>query len=211
MNEIAFAEGLVRLQVLFGVELTKAQQHVYLEALSDLTDQEFTDGCRALEAHWAPAFGVKFPAPGVIRKYALPHRNRASEAGELFDRIRSAGEYTPTGSRWTVGAIGEQFGPLAAEAFHAAGGSGAFAGEQDERSLPFLRKRFCEAYVASAEAMDRGEPVLALPVPRKRLPGRVGALIDGVTAAGAVTEGPSVRQLEQTRQDFKSLASGERT
>jgi hypothetical protein len=211
VTEIAFTAGIVRLQALYGVELTKAQLHVYREALGDLTDEEFTGGCKAVEAHWVPAFGVKFPAPGLIRRYALPHRNRASEAGELFDQIRMAGEWAPTGSRWTVGTIGEEFGPLAAEAFHAAGGSGAFAGEQDERSLPFLRKRFCDAYQASAEAMDRGEPILALPISRKRLPAPVNALVDGITARGAVADGPTAKQLDEKRRDFKSLATGEST
>jgi hypothetical protein len=108
-----------------------------------------------------------------------------------------------------VGTIGERFGPLAAEAFHAAGGSGAFAGEQDERNLPFLRKRFCEAYQASAEAMDRGEPVLTLPVPRRQLRGPLAGHVDRIVSGHTVNEGPTTKQLEDRRTDFRRLASGD--
>jgi hypothetical protein len=83
-----------------------------------------------------------------------------------FDRVCKLGVHSATGTRWSIRRVAEIEGPVAAEAFAAAGASSAFEREQGERDLPYLRKRFVESYVAAAEAQAKGRELAVAHAPK---------------------------------------------
>jgi hypothetical protein len=160
----AFVAGMAALGVNVRVAVTDAQRDLYWTMLSDLSDADFQ---RAVVITLNTA--RFFPTIAELREAVTPYNDHHAAAVMAFERILKAGEYTPTGERWTIRRVLEVAGPLGAEAFGTAGGSRAFEREQGERDLPFLRRRFVESYVLAAEAHDKGRPV-ALAVSQTALP-----------------------------------------
>ncbi|MGH8577887.1 MAG: hypothetical protein ACREXJ_13455, partial [Gammaproteobacteria bacterium] len=85
--------------------------------------------------------------------------------------------------------VAEIEGPVAAEAFAAAGASSAFEREQGERDLPYLRKRFVESHVAAAEAHAKGRELAVAQVPKLPRGSRVQQLIAETAARLSPPEG----------------------
>ncbi len=151
----AFSEAMAALGVNFRVEVSDAQRDLYWTVLADMPDTTFQVAVR--RALKRCRF---FPTIAELCEQVTPTVIPAAEAAVAFDQVRKTGEYDPhIGTYWSVRRVREKLGPVAAEAFAAAGASSAFEHEQDERSLPFLRKRFIEAYVLAATALRSGRPL----------------------------------------------------
>ncbi|MBA2412264.1 MAG: hypothetical protein H0V63_05495 [Burkholderiaceae bacterium] len=151
----AFSEAMAALGVNFRVEVSDAQRDLYWTVLADMPDVTFQVAVR--RALKACRF---FPTIAELCEQVTPTVIPAAEAAVAFEQVVKAGRYNPTiGTCWGVERVREQVGDVAAEAFVAAGASPAFESEQDTRSLPFLRKRFIEAYVLAATALRSGRPL----------------------------------------------------
>lgn len=88
-----------------------------------------------------------YPSPAVLRGYAAPQRNLATEAERVYKAIGALERYDPhRGGYWIEEDIREHLGDAAAEAHVTAGGSGARLREDDT----WTRKAFAEAYAAAA-------------------------------------------------------------
>jgi len=124
---------------------------IYFAAMQDLELDQVRHAC---------ALAVQtlkfFPTVAELRELATPYVDREAEATLAFEAVIKMGRYTPTGPVWNIRHIAEQLGPVPAEAYVAAGATRAFAQEQGEGDLPFLRKRFVESYVAAAIAQSKG-------------------------------------------------------
>lgn len=153
-DSAAFVAGLAALAVNCRVELTDPQTELYRSMLDDLSDADFARAVAAClrTSRW-------FPTIAELREKVSPYESPQAAAGVDFDRVRKAGRYTPVGYRWSYRDVSEQVGPIAAEAYVAAGGSSAFEQEQGETALTFLRKRFTEAYVVAFEAQRSGRTI----------------------------------------------------
>jgi len=142
---------------------TAMQRSVLIESLIDnrLTAEEVRRAYVAVRDALKPWW----PTPGEFLALARPAASSAtveSEANTLFDLVKANrgqayGRYSPE-----VGIVRERrlieaaHGRAAGLAFVACGGSAAFSA-MTERSEPWDRKRFCEAY-ESARA-DHGAPL----------------------------------------------------
>ncbi len=150
-----YGGALLALGVNCRQEITDAHMALFWTFLADLTIEDFE---RAVGLHMqASRF---FPTIAELRERVTPAVNFTAEAVLALQRVIATGVHDATvGTRWTIRRVAELVGPVAAEAFAAAGGSSAFEHEQSERNLPFLRKRFVEAYVAAAVDLRAGRPL----------------------------------------------------
>jgi hypothetical protein len=144
----AMAEGMALLASAFGEEVDAARMEAYRVVLSPLLEDEAW--LRAVRL--ACAREHYFPRPARLREYAQAgdvDRLRI-EVARAYQAVLDCGTYTPNGTVWLFRTIEQRLGPAAAEAFVAAGGSGAFAmcSPSDE---PFRLKRFVEAYTLAAQ------------------------------------------------------------
>lgn len=160
--------GMAKLAATFTTrELTPATMAIYWDALKDLEDEAFIGAVERiiLAEQW-------FPVPAIIRKFAVPFVDPVAAGAAAFERVCKLSEYTATGPIWKLGKIIEELGPIAGEAFVAAGATSAFASQQTDQGLPFLRKAFIEAYGRGLEAQSKGlHPTLPpLGTPISRLP-----------------------------------------
>lgn len=167
-----FAEGMAALGVNSRVEVTEAQRELYWTMLADLTDEQFQRAVLLTlqRSRW-------FPTIAELREAVTPHIDHAAEAVLAFDRVCKLGVHSPVGTHWSIRRVAEIEGPVAAEAFAAAGASSAFEREQGERDLPYLRKRFVDSYVAAAEAQAKGRELQSAHAPKLPRGSRVQELI----------------------------------
>jgi hypothetical protein len=153
-NREAFGLAMAALGVNCRTDVTEAQLELFWRFLEDLSDADFQ---RAVQVHIQTS--RFFPTIAELREHVTPKTNPAAEAVLAFGQVVKSGTYSPTGTRWSIRRVAELVGPIAAEAFAAAGASSAFEQEQGERDLPYLRKRFVDAYVAAAEDLRAGRPL----------------------------------------------------
>lgn len=149
-----------------------------------LTDEEIERGYVASRDASEPWW----PKPGVFLSRARPPASVAvvqTEANRLFDLIRdnpgqAYGRHSPeVGTIRDRRLIERAHGPAAGLAFVAAGGASAFGG-MSEKSEPWVRKAFSEAYEAARA--DHGAPLTldparlltSRPAPVPLLQGAVG-------------------------------------
>lgn len=176
-DDAAFKAALGSLAVNFRVALTPEQLSLYWHALADLSDAQFQAACSTLLQR-----AKFFPTVAEFRTASEPYVPVAAVAGLLFDAVCGLSHWTPGGDVWSPTEVSERYGPVACAAFHAAGGSRAFAQEQGDKNLPFLRKRFVEAYADAYAAASRGQDVLPSAALAQALPGTpVGNLVAAVT------------------------------
>lgn len=147
-----FQVGMAKLAATFTTrELTPATMAIYWDALKDLDDDAYIGAVERiiLSEQW-------FPVPAMVRKYAVPFIDPQVAGAAAFEKVCNLSIYTPTGPVWKLGQIIEELGPIAGEAFVAAGATSAFASQQTDQGLPFLRKAFVEAYGRGLEAQAKG-------------------------------------------------------
>ena len=148
------------------LEVSEAQLLLFWTYVPDLSIEDFE---RAVRLHIQTS--RFFPTVAELRERVTPHVDHAAAAVLAFEAVLKTGTHdAKTGAQFSIGRVGEHVGPVAAEAFAAAGGASAFSREQDERNLPFLRKRFVESYVAAAEALRLGRPLALASANQPRLP-----------------------------------------
>jgi len=155
-------KGLTLIATIPGKPLSKALFGVYFTALEDMSNEAFGHAVLALMKTFVPTRQEWFPFPGTIRRAAAPYVDVDAEAVRAFEAVLKASDYDPVrGQVWTFQRVAMRVSFLAAESFTAAGHSRAFASEQGEGDLPFLRRRFVEAYKKAWEAKESGR-VLAV-------------------------------------------------
>lgn len=174
-DEKAFTEAMSALGVNARIEVTDAQRELYWAMLADLSDEDFQRAVLVVlqNSRW-------FPTIAELREAITPHVDHQAQGVLAFERVCKLGVHDPVrGTTWTIRRVAELEGAVAAEAFAAAGASGAFERELGERDLPYLRKRFVDSYVAAAEAHAKGRE-LALTAGAPKLPrgSKVRELID---------------------------------
>jgi hypothetical protein len=150
-----FSEAVAALGENYRQEVADAQFALFWRLLSDLSIEDFQ---RAVVMHIRSS--RFFPTVAELRQYVTPHIDHVAAAVTAFEQVINTSTHdTKTGPRWSIRRVAEAVGPVAAEAFVAAGGSSGFEHELGERDFPFLRKRFVESYVAAAEAQALGRPL----------------------------------------------------
>lgn len=169
----AFAAAMGSLAVNSRLELSEEQLALFWAMLGDLSDEDF-----ARAVHTWINTSRYFPTIAELRQTITPYTNPHAEGTLAFDKVCDLGDYTPEGYRWRVTKIANVVGPVAAEAFLAAGGTRAFEQEQGEKNLTWLRKRFVEAYVAAFEAQRAGRQLAAAGQTRIPSGSPVQALVD---------------------------------
>lgn len=150
-----------------------------------------------------------FPAPAELLEPSKTEREaRAVETAAIaWELLLAAGDYHPSGTRWSRRSIEAKLGPAVGVAFETCGGQNAIAWmEADERE--WVRKRFVEAYIEHV----RFKPLEALPEPE-----RARALAQKPTLAlpappdeGEMTADEArafVKQLEERLRDGAEKAS----
>lgn len=150
----AFGLAMATLAVNCRTEVTGEQLELFWRFLDDLGDAEFA---RAVAIHLQTS--RFFPTVAELREHVTPKVNFHAQAVLAFEQVVKTGVHSPVGTRWSIRTVAEVVGPVAAEAFAAAGASSAFEQEQGERDLPYLRKRFVDAYVAASEDLQAGRPL----------------------------------------------------
>lgn len=156
-----FAGGMAQLGIAFNREITKPMYQVYWGALREISDEAYESGIEALLSSWQPTRAEWFPVPATVRRYCTPHVDVDALAITAFERVRSSGTYhAVNGTTYAYRVVAEKIGTLEAEAFIAAGGGSAFATQQTEAQLPWLRKAFVEAFKRGWEAKDQGREQL---------------------------------------------------
>ena len=183
MNDRArFASTMASLALslpMYGRTLTRELQEVYWAALRGLSDAEFQ---RAAEVLLTTE--KEFPPPARFFAVLLEGDPQADAQRALNAAWRAGRQLTPgQGSWWSGPAILAQVGRAAYEAFHACGGSAAFALVDSEFHGPGIRKAWAEAYRNQVEA----DPMRALPAPRVEAlpPGPDQLALEGEVGAAA--------------------------
>jgi hypothetical protein len=232
MTREAISELLTRMSASCAKEPTALQRSVLMESMIDnsLTPAEIKRGYIAVRDAAKPWW----PTPGEFLALARPPVSSAvveSEASRLFDLIRENtgmrfGKYNPeSGVIRERRLIEDVLGRAAGLAFVAAGGSQAFA-SMTEKSEPWVRKAFSEAY-EDARA-DYGAPVTldparllpAAPAPAKALTGAVEPseqekkfreLVLGFRspAAAGLNQKAADERLRILREQARELTSGD--
>jgi hypothetical protein len=150
-----FSKAMAALGENYRQEIADAQFALFWSLLSDMSVEDFR---RAVVMHMRSS--RFFPTVAELRQQVTPHIDHVAAAVNAFEQVTKTSTHdTKTGPRYSIRRVVEAVGPVAAEAFVAAGGPNAFAYELGERDLPFLRKRFIESYVAAAEAQSQGRPL----------------------------------------------------
>ncbi|MGH7511523.1 MAG: hypothetical protein ACREOQ_01250 [Gemmatimonadales bacterium] len=138
------------------LEVTEPQLQLFWTYLQDLTIEDFERAVR-LQVQT----NRYFPTVSELRERVTPHIDFAAAAVIAFEAVLKTSQHdSRRGPVFSLRRVAEIVGAVAAEAFAAAGGSGAFEHGQGERDLPFLRHRFVESYVAAAEAQRMGRPLV---------------------------------------------------
>jgi len=182
-------KGLTLLATIPGKQISKAMFGVYFTALEDVSNDAFSQAVISLMKTFVPSRQEWFPFPGTIRRAAAPYVDVDAEAVRAFEAVLKASDYDPVrGQVWTFQRVAMRVSFLAAESFTAAGHSRAFASEQGEGDLQFLRRRFVEAYKRAWEAKESGR---ALAVEEKHAIGQQAELLELTKGIG---NGPA-RQL----------------
>lgn len=163
-DRAAFANLLLTVAAAVDRELPEDRVTIYFAAMGDLELDQVRHACAA---------AIKtlrfFPTVAELRELATPYVNREAEGALAFEAVCKMGHYSPAGPYWNIRDVAEAMGPIAAAAYAAAGGSRAFANEQGESNLPFLRKRFVESYGEAAQEQARGREILP-PAAQRELP-----------------------------------------
>ena len=147
-NTALFRKGLEILCAGFSRELTKPLMDAYYLTLGNvLTDDEWR-----VKIRQALAEEERMPVPAwFLRDRKAEVELGLTRAGISFFESILRGEctYGPVGGKWiTHGSVERSLGDMAAEAFTAAGGEAAFLNARPQ-DLPFVQKRFVDAYKAA--------------------------------------------------------------
>lgn len=166
---------------MYGKECTTEMQGVYWSALKDLTDDEFERAAQVLIRR-----ETEFPPPAMFLEVARPQEDGASAAHQAMLAAWNAGrQVIPGQGSWFSGdLIRSQVGVAAYEAFHACGGSSAFALMDDEFHGPRIRREFAECYQRAVA----GDPGKTLPTEPTRPALTTGAILQ---AAAEIEAGDS--------------------
>jgi hypothetical protein len=128
---------------------TQVEYHRQLSA--QLSTQQFVAAATLVFNTWSADFR-NWPSPAQIVELITPTAKPALSAAEMFEKVLSAtndGVSKPNEQRIKV----QMLGAAAVRAFHAAGGMRDFR-DVLEVNVPWLRKRFVEAYELACENAD---------------------------------------------------------
>jgi hypothetical protein len=181
-----FAQQMAKLADRIGRALAGPTQREYHRVLSAaLTTEQFLAAMTLAFAKWPAAYRT-WPSPEEIVAYVAAPSAAALSAAETFERVLELTN-DPRRSPVDVRQLVEQISPAAKRAFNAAGGMRDFRGVL-EVDVPWLRKRFVEAYEHAAEhAQAEQSAALAL---RDAEP-RVAALVAGLAQAKQIPAAPA--------------------
>lgn len=174
-----------------GRQLHNATLREYYTHLSAaLTTEQFV-AATTLVFHAMSAAYRNWPSPAEIIELVSPVARPALAASEMFERVLETmtdPRIAPHDQRQRI----QLLGAAAVRAFHASGGARDFRNVL-EVDVPWLRKRFVEAYESACEHAT-AERVAALAL--NDAEARVAALISAVATAKAM---PPEKQLKQLR------------
>lgn len=159
-----FAQRMGLLAGRIGRELEAPVFREYYTQLSDmLTTQQFV-AATALAFHTWSAEYRNWPSPKQLVELIAPVEEPELSAGEAFERVLAiAGRYVHSPDFAQRMADIQQLGANTVRAFRAAGGFRDFSNPL-ESELPWLRKRFVQAYeatCANAESEQAAQLALA--------------------------------------------------
>jgi hypothetical protein len=156
------------------------QVEYYRQLSPQLTTQQFVAAATLVFNTWSAEYRV-WPSPQQIVELITPVAKPALTAAEAFERVLAATNdprYPINEQRIKV----QELGATAVRAFHAAGGMRDFRNVL-ESDVPWLRKRFVEAYELACENAD-AERTAALAL--NDAESRVAALVSSVASAKAM-------------------------
>lgn len=175
-----FAEGMALLSERYNRELSPGLSAVYLEEAlaAGLTGDEFVAGVKGVirECEF-------FPTSGQLVQFARPTMDPAVAAGEVFTAIlndRRLRHQAVAGEVWSIAAIADLYGEVAARAVLAVGGVRRLA-RLTEQDLPFVLRDYREAFAsASRESLAR-----------HRVAHSIGAGVEQRRVASGATRAPA--------------------
>jgi hypothetical protein len=146
-----FLQYMALLADRIGRPLAGPTQLMYHRELSAaLSTEQFVAAATIAFNRWNAEFRT-WPSPQQLIAMVMPSPETALSALEAFEQVLSATTDSRVPLPDAVATV-ETIGPAAARAFRAAGGIREFRGVL-EQDLPWLRRRFVEAYEAAAEAI----------------------------------------------------------
>lgn len=173
------AKGLGVLAINAGVVLSDAQVEVYHAMLKDLEPDGWDAAVRSAVNRPGTSYG-RLPTIGELREFSQPYVDTPAEAVRAYEAVKACKSYvTGYGFQWRFSRILEELGPMAAEAYVAAGAASAFEKLTDQ-SEPFVRKSFVESFVRTVQAVRAGRQVVTTAPKRERLPAAVQQLVGSV-------------------------------
>lgn len=179
IDKEVFAQRMALLAGRIGRELEPpVLREYYLDLSARLTTEQFFAASALAFKQWDGAFRV-WPSPDQLVELIIPVTSPSLSALEAFEECVRAHRWPVWTPRPTPDTAREKImlmGAAVFRAYKAAGGWREFA-EPIERDLPFLRKRFVEAYEdATTNAEASQAAALALAAANEQ----VSALVSGV-------------------------------
>lgn len=190
-----FLQKMALLAGHIGRELEAPVQAEYYRALSaDLTTEQFVAAMALAFRSWDAAYR-NWPSPDQLIELVTPVAAPALSGAEAFERVLEiAGRHTSNPRfalrRDDIMALGA----VPYRAFHAAGGLREMS-QPLEAEIPWIRKRFVDAYQAACENAD-AERVASLALASAS--DAVAAIV--TSTAGTLSTMPGQRQKPPTKQ-----------
>ena len=187
IDQEIFLQQMALLADRIGKPLAGPTQREYHRQLSvELTTQQFLAATTLAFNTWSAEYRV-WPSPRQLIEFVIPVPKPALSGAEMFERVLSATNdprVTPNEARLAV----QSLGAAVMRGFVAAGGMRDFRNVL-EVDIPWLRKRFVEAYELACQNADaEQQAVLAL----GDADARVAALTSGVAQIRAM---PNTKRL----------------
>ncbi len=179
-----FLEQIALLADRIGRPLAAPTQRAYYDALSDsLTTEQFVAATTLAFRTWSAEFR-NWPSPKQIIELIAPVENPALSALDAFESVCAI--VSPKVEKAEQLVRIQALGAAAVRAFRAAGGFRDFTGMLDDE-LPWVRKRFVDAYEAACEgATAERDAQLALNASNDRF----AALVANVANQRSMPEEP---------------------